>query len=64
MQYLDTAIIIIGFALLVAGYRKSNRNVLAGAALVLAFGSASAPSEFAQGWKEGKAAAQSAEVKQ
>lgn len=64
MQYLDTAIIIIGFALLVAGYRKSNRNVLVSAALVLMLGSASAPSEFAKGFNAGMNASKPAAAEQ
>lgn len=35
MYYLEISLLVIGFVMLVVGYRKSNRNILLGAALVL-----------------------------
>jgi hypothetical protein len=51
MDYLEGAALIVGFALLLIGYRKNNRNLLACATLAMLV-AGGAVSGFVDGWNE------------
>ena len=62
MYYLEITLFLIGLALLVAGYRSRNRNVMLSAAIIL-FLSASVDSlvgGFLEGYQESRTAHQPA----
>lgn len=54
MAVISLAIQLLGFALLIAGFRSANRNMLLGAALLLWFGAGS--SDLIHGFIEGSRA--------
>ena len=56
MYFLEISLLVIGFVMLVVGYRKSNRNLLSGAALVL-LGSGALP-DLVRGMERGVLEAQ------
>ena len=51
MYYLEILLFVIGLALIIAGYRKNNRNILLAAAI--AWLAAGAPPNFMTGVEEG-----------
>jgi hypothetical protein len=51
MSVISLVIQVLGFILLIAGFRGANRNLMLGAALLLWFGAGS--EEFAHGFMQG-----------
>ena len=51
MKYIEITLLILGVAMLVLGYRKNNRNILAASALALLVSAGIA--DFVQGFEKG-----------
>jgi hypothetical protein len=51
VKYIEITLLILGVAMLVLGYRKNNRNILAASALVLLVSAGIA--DFVQGFEQG-----------